>query len=43
MNTYYDQETQTKKERSSIENLSSSLQNNNLTNSLYPPSHWRME
>ena len=36
MNTYYNQETQTK-ERDNVESLSSSLQDNSSTNSLYLP------
>ena len=42
MNTYHDQETQTE-EGDSVKNLSFSLQDNSLTNSLYPSGHWGME
>ena len=38
MNIYYDQEIQTK-ERDSIKNLSTSLQDNNLINNLYSLRH----
>ena len=38
MNTYHDQETQTK-EKDNIENLSFSLQDNSLTNNLYSLGH----
>ena len=43
MNTYYDQEIQTKEGGGSVENLWSSPQDNSLTNSLYLPGHWEME
>ena len=42
MNIYYDQETQTEEE-DSIKNLSSSLQDNSSTNSLYSSRHWEIE
>ena len=43
MNTYHDQETQTKEEENSMENPSSFLQNNSSTNNLYSSGHWGME
>ena len=42
MDTYHDQEIQTE-EGGSVENLSTSPQDNSSTNSLYPPGHWGME
>ena len=42
MDTYHDQETQTE-EGGSMENLSTSLQDNSSTNSLYPSRHWGMK
>ena len=42
MDTYCNQETQTEEE-SNVKNLSSSLQDNSSTNSLYPSGHWGME
>ena len=42
MNTYHDQETQTEG-GGSVENLSTSPQDNSSINSLYPPGHWGME
>ena len=42
MNTYHDQEIQTKG-KDSVENLTTFLQNNSSTNSLYSSRHWGMK
>ena len=43
MDTYHDEGTQTEEGGGSVENPSSSPQDNSSTNSLYPPGHWGME
>ena len=42
MNIYLDKKTQTEEEGNSIKDLQDFLHDNNFTNNLYSPDHWRL-
>ena len=43
MNSYQNNTIQTEEERDSVKDYGNPLQDNSLTDSLYPPEHWGME